>query len=315
MKGNGVRAIMRKGRPRGWRPAIVVAGLLVLAAAVIPAQAAMAATRAGAARPSESCPGVVFIGARGSGQPYDSGGRFHGLGPEVNKMISVIQAQLRRHGITYNTDALAYPADSVNDLKPSAFEIMLIANPMTIAEGLLLYYEDNVKKYLHSISTGVSDAVFDMNDWHAVCTPTDFVLVGYSQGAMVMHQTENTLRAKHDRAFSNIIGTILLADGNRVVNTKAKEFGTSKADGQGIQTYLTKMSSHPDVPLPRTTANICNAGDLVCNFNASAVLHFSAAAHVHTSYSHCTKTSCTYQKVLTTAATWVGNAVVKHLIG
>lgn len=292
-----------------------MAGLLAVAGIVIPAQTALAAPRLSAAPSAEHCPNVEFIGARGSGQPYDVSGRFHGLGPEVNHMIGIIKGKLHAKAITYGTDALSYPADSVNDLKPTSTELTLIENPLTLAAGLALYYEDNVKKYLHSIATGVSDTIFDADSFYNTCRPTVLVLVGYSQGAMVMHQAEVQLQSKHPKVFGRIAGTIELADGNRVPNTKAKEFGTSKANGEGVQTYLTKLSKHPDVPLPRTTANICNAGDLVCNFNASAVLHFSSAAKVHTSYSHCTKTSCTYQPVLSSAATWVAAAVIHRLLG
>lgn len=291
-----------------------MAGFLGLAAIAVPVQA-LADTARSASPAAEHCPGVEFIGARGSGQPYDSGGRFHGLGPEVNKMIGVVQGKLRAKGISFGTDALAYPADSVNDLKPSGFELALLSNPMTLDAGLAYYYVHNVRKYLSSIATGVSDAIFDADTWHSVCGPTVFVLVGYSQGAMVMHQAEVQLKAKHPAVFKNIAGTLLLGDGNRVPNTKAKEFGSSAANAEGVQTYLTPMGSHPDVPLPKTTANICNNGDIVCNFNLSRVLHFSASAKVHTSYSHCTSTGCSYQKVLTTAATWVGGAVVRRLLG
>jgi cutinase len=296
-----------------------MAGLLVIGGALIPAQA-LAATRATAAptaRSAQTCPNVEFIGARGSGQAYDSGGPFHGLGPEVNKMVSVVQGELHAKSIRYGTDAIPYPADSTNDLKPSALEIMLIANPMTAPAGLALYYKDNVKKYLNSIATGVSDAIFDIDNWHATCAPTVFVLAGYSQGAMVMHQAEVSMHSKHDSAFNSIAGTLLLGDGNRVPNTKAKEFGTSANNAEGIQTYLTPMSSHPDVALPKTTANICNKNDLVCNFGISQVLHFSASAKVHTSYAtNCTKSGhCDYEPVLTTAAKWVASAVIRRLIG
>lgn len=230
-------------------------------------------------------------------------------------MVTVVQKALHAKGITYGTDAVPYPAVSVDVLKPSAFELMLIENPMTTDAGLAYYYVHNVRTFLNSIATGVSDTIFDADDFHAVCPPTVFVFVGYSQGAMVMHQAENQLDAHHHGTFKAIAGTILLADGNRVPDTRAKEFGTSAHNGEGVQTYLTPMSSHPDVPAPGSTANICNAGDIVCNFNLHAVEHASAAAKVHTSYAVCTKTGCTYERVLTTASSWVAGVVIRRLIG
>ncbi len=229
-------------------------------------------------------------------------------------MVNVIQGQLHAKGYRYGTDSVPYPADSTSVLKPSATEVMLLSNPLTLSTGLLMYYEDNVKKYLNSISTGVSDTVFDAHAYHYTCPGTLLVLVGYSQGAMVMHQAENYLKNHHYSAYGKLAGTVLLGDGNRIPRTRAREFGTSAASAEGIQTYLTPLSSHPDVPLPGTTANICNANDIVCNFGISQVLHFPSSAKVHTSYAYdCTKTACRYEPVLTTAAKWVGGKVIARL--
>ena len=321
----------RKGRSHGRQMVIVAGGVLMLAAMAVPGQALASAspgvrtsaahasnpaTRTSAARASvrpgtQSCNDVEFIGARGSGEKY---GPFRGLGAEVNKLVTVAQGVLRKHHITSGLDAVPYPADSVNDLKPSGAEIMGLSNPMTAAATLVIYYEHNVRKYLASISQGVTDTVFDVHTYHNVCPSTVFVLAGYSQGAMVMHQAENKISADHFRVIvRRIAGTLLLGDGNRVPHTKAKEFGTSSASAEGIQTYLTKLSKHPDVLVPKTTANICNAHDIVCNFNLTNVLHFSSSGKVHTSYAVCKSGKCKYESVLTRAATWVANAVVKRL--
>ncbi len=257
---------------------------------------------------------MEFFGARGSGEK--SIAPFRGVGPEVNKMFSVIQGMLHAKGITYGTEeVMPYPADSVTELYPSAFEVMLFL--MDPQAGAKYYYDHNLKKYLASVGEGVSNAVNALTDYHAACPATVFVMGGYSQGAMVIHEAENKLSAS---LRSTIAGTLLLGDGNRVVNTKATEFGTSPGDGQGISTYLRKyiksLGPIRDVPLPRTTANICNNHDAVCDFNSYVIEHFPTAGKVHTSYSKCDKNNhCTYQKVLTTAATWVGNAVIKRLIG
>jgi predicted esterase len=314
-----MRVITGERQPRTWRLGIVIASLAALAGglagAAVPAKAAVASPRTPTAPFTQHCNNVEFIGARGSGQAYDSGaGPFHGDGPEVWKMVSVVEKQLHAHGYSYGSDAVPYPADSVNDLKPSATELMFLENPMTADAELVYYYFHNVKKYLNSIAAGVSDTLTDVLDYHEVCPPTNFVLVGYSQGAMVMHQAEVQISAKHHSVLKSILGTLLLGDGNRVPNTKAKEFGTSPAKAEGIQTYLTPMSSHPDVPLPKTTANICNNKDIVCDFNLDQVLHFSASAKVHTSYAYdCGKTSCKYEPVLTTAANWVAGVVIAAL--
>lgn len=308
-----------------WRlPCILVSGssILALTAVAFPAHAvasALPAARTQALRVSssaygQSCPEVEFLGAPGSGEK--SIAQFRGVGPEVNKMFSVIQGMLQAQGITFGTEeVMPYPANPVTELYPSVFEVgLFLADPRA---GARYYYNHNLKKFLDSVSQGVTDAVNALTDYHAACPATVFVMGGYSLGAMVIHQAENKLSASLQ---GTIAGMLLLGDGNRVVNTKAKEFGTSPARGQGVATYLTKyvksLGPIRDIPLYKTTANICNIHDAVCDFNSYVIEHFPAAGKVHTSYSQCTKDNhCTYQKVLSTAATWVGNAVITRLIG
>jgi hypothetical protein len=231
-------------------------------------------------------------------------------------MFSVIQGMLNRQAITYGTEeVIPYPADPVTDLYPSVLEVgLFLVDPPAAAK---YYYNHNLKKFLASVSQGVTDTVKALTDYHAACPATVFVAGGYSLGAMVIHQAENKLSASLQ---GTIAGTLLLGDGNRVVNTKAKEFGTSPARGQGVSTYLSKyvksLGPIRDVPLYATTANICNIHDAVCDFNSYVIEHFPAAGKVHTSYAKCTKDNlCIYQTVLSTAATWVGNAVINRLVG
>lgn len=290
---------LRRRWSRRWKLAAVLGGVMTLIAVALP-------ELAGAATPAaERCNHVEILGARGSGQSWDVGGRYNGFGPEGYKVVTTIAAKLRAKHVTFGEDSSPYPADSVNDLKPSLLEIA------GLPESLPLYYKDNVQKYLASISKGVSFMVSNVQDRIRTCGNSEkFVLVGYSQGAMVVHQAEDYLLV-HDRAaLSHIIGTVLVADGDRVPNTKAHEFGTSGASGEGVQVYLGHFSSHLDMPLPGTTANVCNANDIVCNFGIPQLVHFSASAKVHTtSYANCSGTKCTYGSALIAASNWAANVV------
>ncbi len=289
---------------------IITAGILTLVAVAVPGQA-LAATGASSVSSSPSktsCPMFDFIGARGSGQPDETSGAFRGLGPEVDKMVTVMEDVVAHKGHSTGITALNYPAVPVKVLIPTAAQIKLFrTNP---AAALADWYNTNVKKFMGSIAKGVSAMVSYAEHETKACPGTAFVLAGYSQGAMVMHEAELQLRAAEEKgtsfAFGRIGGTILLADGYRVPNTKAKEFGTSKASGQGIATYL--RHGVGDVAEGTTTANICDANDAVCNFGANLFLHIPSAISVHTSYAKCNaKNQCTYKAVLTTAATWVAD--------
>ena len=242
--------------------------LVVLALAF--AAAGLAASAAAAPRaprllppPGPTCPGTVIIGARGSGQSYAG---FDGLGPAVDRMaIDLRPWLLKKFGFT-QTVADPYPADSTNDLKPSRTEeLLLLGDP---AQAVADYARENLGKFLHSISVGITDAEQEADDSVVDCPQSKLVMMGYSQGAMVIHQTELLLKVDHPATFHHIIGTLLLADGDRVPDTRAHEFGTSLARAEGIQPYLHAIARR-DVPLPGNTANICDAGDLVSTLTST----------------------------------------------
>jgi hypothetical protein len=284
---------------------VIISGIVAFAAIAIPelAQAASAAPA------NDRCNSVEFLGARGSGQPWDVSGPDKGFGPEAYKVVTTVAAKLSAKKVTYGEDSISYPADSVNDLKPSTLEIV------GLPESLPLYYKDNVSKYLASIAGGVSSMVANVQNSAAVCgNATRLVLVGYSQGAIVVHQTEDYLYVHNRALLGHIIATVVIADGDRMPNTKAKEFGSSGVTGEGIQVYLGHFSSHLDMPLPATTANVCNANDIVCNFGIPQLVHFSASAKVHTtSYANCSGTKCSYGQALISAANWAAGVVLNKV--
>lgn len=199
-----------------------------------------------------------------------------------------------------------YPADSVNDLKPSAstLALLIFAPPIGIAR----YIHDNLDKYLHSINTGIADAVSLVEDTATSCPNGKIVMAGYSQGAMVMHQAELQLTGRRS-VLRRIAGTLLLADGDRAPYTHARAFGSSAPRGEGIRTYL-HGNNRRDVELPATTANICNTGDLVCDFNLSRLTHVSQAAKVHTSYAIKTSHGYVFSPLLAQAANWLANKML-----
>jgi predicted esterase len=266
-----------------------------------------------------TCHFVDLIGARGSGEPAD--GEFHGLGAPVNKMISVVQSQLKKNGFSYSTFAVNYPALSVTVLKPNSAQIFAwetaMMDPVGAANALRDYFNHQVKRYLASISQGVSATVAKAKSLHHSCPITLLVFAGYSQGAMVVHQALLKLSGS---VTTCIKGALLLADGNRVSKTKAMEYGTSLARGEGIETWIkqtAKVGPTPhDIPgyVVGNSANICNQSDFVCDFNFFTGIHWTRGFKVHTSYAVEKNGKFTYQPILSRAANAVGGNVVLVLI-
>jgi hypothetical protein len=286
---------------------------------VKPGQASVTRVGAWPSGPAAVCHFVDLVGVRGSGEP--AGGEFHGLGAPVNKMISVVQGQLKKYGYSYSTYAVNYPALSVDVLKPSKAQIAAwqtaMIDPMGAALALFEYYNHQVKKYLGSISAGVSATVAKAKSLHRACATTLLVFAGYSQGAMVVHQSLLKLSGS---VTTCVKGALLLADGNRVANTKAMEYGTSLASAEGIQTWIKQramVGPQPrDIPsfVVGNTANICNRSDFVCDFNFFTGIHWSRGFKVHTSYAVSKNGKYTYEPVLSAAANAVGGNVAYILM-
>ena len=224
-------------------------------------------------------------------------------------MASVVGGVVTSAHMTMRTVADQYLADSVSVLKPSAYEVGLFrVNP---AAAATYWYLHNVHRYLSSIATGISDAVSQAKLLHGRCPQALLILAGYSQGAMVMHQAELQIANGHEGGLlQQIAGTLLLGDGDRIPYTAAKQFGTSKARAEGVRTWL-RRNSHQDVWDSAAAANICNAGDMVCDFSVSRIFHAPAAIKIHTSYAVRRKDgSYTYDPALTSAATWIAQIAV-----
>lgn len=257
------------------------------------------------------CPDVYMIGARGSGEPEQSKPgelSYHGLGKEVYKIGVIIQTALRSRHMSFKTIADPYDAPSVDDLKPTKGEILTF--------NVKYYYDHNLLPFLEALDTGVNDAVYAARLLHKQCPHALLIMAGYSQGAMVMHQAELSLDAHGDTGVtSSIAGTILLADGDRIVATQTRSFGSSASTAEGVRTWFPTLltgTRRRDVLTPATTASICNARDAVCDFSRSTIKSFRRAATVHTSYVT-TYTNGSYKyvdKSIVDAANWIAALIL-----
>lgn len=252
--------------------------VLTVATSLLLAIGALSAAPASAQR---ACKDVTFVGVRGSGEELTRKNR--GMGASVFRMGTRLRQRLKADGEEVGLLPIPYSALGVETLVPSRRQLALAAAGR-IETALAFYYRNNVRKYLGSIDEGVELMLQALETTTANCPDTDLVLAGYSQGAMVVHQAELRLSdAEELDVLDAVWGTILLADGDRVPNSGARLIGTSQAHGQGVRTNL-GGNDRRDVVSPETTVNICNKGDIVCDFNASRILGHKKASKVHTQY-------------------------------
>jgi hypothetical protein len=254
-----------------------------------------------------ACAPVWFIGARGSGEPtgqsYGTGkNAISGMGKEVDYLAYQVRADLASRNVGVEFKPVGYPADSVNDLKPSATVLSLLKKPTGVAAALVTYVHQSVDKYDASMNQGIKQTETAVAEVLKSCPQAKLILGGYSQGAVAIHDAENALPTAE---LSHIAGTLLLADPDRVSNTKSKRFGDSLAKGEGLRVYLHLVRA-TDVPKPGTTATITTIDDLVGDFQgAPSVENYKAEAAIHSSY----ETTVTGRNLLGSAAKWVASKV------
>jgi hypothetical protein len=239
---------------------------------------------------ARSCPDVMFIGARGSGEPMQKkeNGKlvtvFHGVGRPIDYMAGLLGKAVGDDQEEMHILPVIYRADSVDELVPTKSELF----EMAAGGAAAIYYTRNLKPYMDSIDQGVSQTIAEVRATLDGCPDAEIVLAGYSQGAMAVHQAELQLEREGDEeALDAIGGTLLLGDGDRTPNTAAKIIGDAPGGGEGVRVYLHGVKP-TDVVEPETTAEICVKGDIVCDFrlhdDPGALTWYKEAAHIHSSY-------------------------------
>jgi hypothetical protein len=261
---------------------------------------------------STGCQPVWFIGARGSGQ---SASGYDGMGPEVDHMAQVVKSDLATKGLGMSLMAVNFADASVDVLKPNATVVTLLRQQATAA-AITEWIHTSVDAFDASVNDGIQQAEDDAEAAVSECPNAKLVMGGYSQGSIAIHDAEVWLASNKPAVFSHVVGTLLLADPDRVPNTKAKTFGSPAAavGDEGVRTYLCAFKylcavTPHDVPAPSTTANIVNSGDAVGDFKLSYLSSFSGPATVHTSYAKSVDGTMTYEPILATAANWVASLI------
>lgn len=231
----------------------------LVSAVVVPAGTAQVSAAA------VTCQDVMFIGARGSGQPERFGPEVEGVRADFERRVAGVYGQ----GFADKYVDVAYPAESTGLLKPSKeLAKRLASDNATIAYAAWVDYKQNyVKRWFDGLNLGVDFVDGLLARRAARCPNEKYVLAGYSQGAMVMHRALLRLERQDRRAeLSRIVGIALIADGDRVPNTATRLLGSAPDSGEGIADF---RQSGNDIPaqVAERTINLCDNNDIVCDFS------------------------------------------------
>ena len=179
---------------------------------------------------SDRCADVIAYGARGQTQSSSAN---HGVGHEVLVSVDSLVAHLPRHSATtVRLAAVRYPA------LPEATEA----------------------GYLRDIAIGRRLLTTSMAADAKACPKSRFVVVGFSEGAQVVHETIAALPAT---ATKPIAAVALLADPVRNPQDPLtlEAYGTGPLDGRGSAGFGTPFAKQ----IRARVITFCVAEDNVCN--------------------------------------------------
>jgi hypothetical protein len=200
------------------------------------------------------CPVLNVIEAGGDGHA--------GAGKVAGGEGRMIARLARGHHLATRTQLLRFKTASVKVLKPTPAERSKYQSDQSRAESM--YQHRNVVPYSKGVGPAAGKAVTMIRKESTSCPNARMVLVGFAQGAMALHQAGLKLEAKDPAAANRIKDAILVADGDQLPDSAAHEAGSAAADAEGVRPSFGLTDS--DDANPQRTRNLCNAGDLVCNW-------------------------------------------------
>lgn len=240
------------------------------------------------------CQDVLFLGARGSGQQEKDNS---GYGPEMDAVRRVVETELA--GLRVKSMRVQYASESTNTLYPTQKQAALLL-PLTLPGGQVIgsatgsaaafeYYNTRYKTYMRSIQDGVDEILLILR-LRRGCANERILLAGYSQGAIAMHRALLTLSDNRESGILNRIdGIALIADGDRRPGARGELLGApAAASGSGIASYFQDQKRDLPRSLKQATINVCDKGDLVCDFAWSNI---KIGVGIHTSYTTRTELS------------------------
>lgn len=248
---------------------------------------------------TQGCADIEFLGLRGSGET-DLASQL-GMGETLYKSYQKFKAlswpttwAIKGIGVG---KAEGYTAASV-DVLPS--QLLRQAWRLTYSPNAL---EEGLRPYTVSVASGVKSMVTALKQRHTQCPQTNFVVAGYSQGAIAAHRALVELGDTWEGRDS-VAGVLLIADGDKVPGSSMNTVGSASSDASGIRVWWRQTLDDPrgkghqvfkptselpavaDVPgtyLPRSI-HVADSGDIVADHNLGTLANWQRSQDTHTSY-------------------------------
>lgn len=262
----------------------MLAGALVLV--VLAALAVVAVTRDDGARPGRQqaqvvaapsaelpvCSDVLVLGIDGNGEKPRKGKRF---GPTVDKAVAAVVAGAQARARTVDKKSVTVRTKPASALVPARSAARPTRSQLSRARAVA---------WQKPVGAGVKAGIRALDTAATTCADQQLVLVGYAQGASVVHRMLLGI-AKRAGLRTRLVGALLVSDPDRRTRTKATRLGSPAAARKSQAVLPSVGRAVADTPAPdvlRGTWSICTRGDLVCAPSATPVRKALALARSYT---------------------------------
>jgi hypothetical protein len=202
-----------------------------------------------------SCPVYVFVGARGSGEAWNT--KTFGMGQLNDDVFSYLDRHLKSMANT--PQGVEYPAVSLSDGWDVALAAITIGGAtLGVSTGLLGAYKESVHDGIQWLT-----GYIETYRYTAGCPDTKFILSGYSQGAQVVADTVTSLPA----AYRHLVaGVVLFGDPQFNGQDTAVDSSTFDTDRYGA---LSSTDGTREFPawLSGQVFSFCHQNDPICQLD------------------------------------------------
>ena len=225
--------------------------------------------------PRRACTALTFISVRGSGES-STGPSDMAASPVTQRIYTEMISRL----------PAGTPKPSFQQLPYEALSTDVLAAGVKKAPSLKAAVDrffQNLAAYISGEKVGVVNLASFISRTEARCPHAGFVLAGYSQGAMVIHDYLALLATGSASERNAIRGVALVADPERMPDSWVLNFGTAQFDGYGVchaSEHILRVAvcvsgaSTQDVPRAyRNVWQVCDDGDIVCD--TSVLFHLN----------------------------------------
>lgn len=216
-----------------------------------PARAVLGAATAATV---DACDDALLLSVDGGGERPGT----QGAGPTVDVVRRAIASYSTRDDRSVRLVALGLASEPPRSL---------VGTRLRVDRAVAALTPQQVRRWRAPVAAGAQRALATLDRAALDCPDQQVLLVGYAQGASVVHRVLGVLRERAD-GLVRVTGAVLVSDPDRRARSVGVRMGDPAAGAarKGVfPRFLDPVADVPPASPTYATINVCTAGDLVCD--------------------------------------------------